>query len=408
MNLRTNLKLMAGRLIGPALTLYRKIPPSLRFPSKIIDFFCWLKGLVRLNLWIITGIEPGSDRNLVIGYAGMEKNKNYLADQLFHGAFTEQHAGRIWFWNGSDVLKKRGYTCSLMVTELMRVFFRRLKGRKAVFVPDWVDGNVDISDENTLYRKHKSLESDLRRVRKFELDYEITKDPRLVEEFYYQMYQPYILRVHRDRAFLLTHDCYLEKMKKGELLLIKKGEERIAGTVLFYAKKVAYLWILGAKEGDTDYVKEGAFGALFYYSIHHVKGKGFNEVNFGKTRAFLNNGIIQFKAKRGIRILESSRMGFSLEPLTELSHLSDFFIRNPFIFEDKTGLNGALFFAEDHVFSEKDLDWLAKNYFLAGLSKLFLYQFGRVNDAFQTMIPADYADKMFIRSVDTLLHPHSG
>jgi len=399
---------MAGKPLSAALALYRKLPPSWRLPSKIIDFFCWLKGLVRLDLWIITGIEPGSDRNLVIGYAGMGKNKNYLVDQLFGSAFTEQYAGRIWFWNGSDVLKKRGYTCSLMVTELMRIVYRWFIGPKAVFVPDWVDGNVDISDDNTLYHKHKSLESDLRRVRKYELDYEITKDPQLVDEFYYQMYQPYILRTHRDRAFLLTHDVYMQEMRKGELLLIKKGEERIAGTVLRYAKKVAYLWILGAKEGNKEYVKEGAFGALFYYSIRHVKGKGFNEVNFGKTRAFLNNGIIQFKAKRGIHILESSRMGFILEPLIELSSLSDFFIRNPFIFEDKTGLNGALFFAADHPFSEKDLEWLAKNYFLPGLSRLFLYQFGKVNEAATAMIPAEYANKLFICSADSLFHPHPG
>ncbi len=390
------------KVLKPIKTLYKKIPYSYRFLSKLINFVIWLYNIVRLKLWIITGEEALSKQNLVIAYAGMEKNKNFWIKLAFNGLHTEKYVGRIWFWKNSDTINKRNYNCSLTVTDLMKAFYKLLRKSNSFFIPSWIDGDVDISEENALLYKCGSIKSDIRKIRKYDLKFEINNEFTQLDNFYYQMYQPYILRIHDDRAFIDPFDLFKEKRNNSDLLLIKRNEEYLAGTLLTYSKNTANLWRLGIKDGNLEYVKDGVIGALFYYSIQYVKEKGYKKVNFGPSRPFLNNGIIQFKMKRGLPIADKSKDGLLIKPLSDNAAVKGFFLNNPFIYINKASLYGAFFIRDDQRFSNEDFERIYKEYYVTGLSKLVIYRIREQNGIENVTIPSEFADKIEISSSESL------
>ena len=148
------------------------------------------------------------------------------------------------------------------------------------------------------------------------------------------MYVPHITRIHGNKSFLVPYHEIKEKAKDCELLLIKNNKEYIAGLLIRYdsKKNIPRLWQLGIKDGNLVYVKAGAMGALYYYALNHLKEKGYKKVNFYLSRAFLNDGVLQYKKKWGFQVLPlrltRAVPWFMVKPLSNTTGTKRFFSRN--------------------------------------------------------------------------------
>ncbi|TLD40101.1 MAG: hypothetical protein JETT_3628 [Candidatus Jettenia ecosi] len=120
-------------------------------------------------------------------------------------------------------------------------------------------------------------------------------------------------------------------------------------------------------------------------------------MNFGGTRAFLHDGVLQYKKRWGLQIVGSSKMGFLIQPLTKSVNVKNFFLRNPFIYIDEDKLNGAVFIESDQLCSQEDLKKIYKNYYLKGLSKLNIYLFGDNERNMREIIPPELRERMSIQ-----------
>ena len=96
-------------------------------------------------------------------------------------------------------------------------------------------------------------------------------------------------------------------MKRGELLLVKKGSEYISGMLIYTAPPIPVVAFLGVTDGRMDYVKQGALLALYYYTILWAKGKGYTKLDFGHCRPILNDGVFVYKRTLGMMIQRSPR-----------------------------------------------------------------------------------------------------
>ena len=236
-----------------------------------------------------------------------------------------------------------------------------------------MDGEVDAFSPI----KCDSLQTDLRRIKKNKLSFEVTNELNQFHNFYYNMHLPYITEAFGNRAVIFSYDFMKREFGKhglyNDLFLIKKEEEYIAGMLMVYSKKGIYLHPLGVKDGNFDYVKDGAIGALFYFPLMYSKAKGYKKVNFGLTRAFLKDGVFQLKKKRGMQIVGISNKGFALKPLSMSAAVKGFFLNNPFLYMDEMGFNGAVFIDNDQSLSEGNFERIYKDYYLSGMCKLFIY-----------------------------------
>jgi len=228
--------------------------------SKIHRFF----SLLKIDLWVIEGDEISSQKRLAIFYAGHELGKNYLTMLAFGSSYRENYIGKKWVWTVPEIVKKNGHKCSLMVIETLKSFRKMFGKTKCFYIPFWIFGETDVSRgySSLLNKKNTSLKSDLSKIKRNNLHFELTNKPSMVHDFYYNMYIPYITKIHSNRSEMESYDFVKRELRKGgDLLFIKKEKEYIAGILLTYKNRTAKLNILGVKDGNSNYIKDGAIGA---------------------------------------------------------------------------------------------------------------------------------------------------
>jgi hypothetical protein len=90
--------------------------------------------------------------------------------------------------------------------------------------------------------------------------------------------------------------------------------------------------------GDIDYVKKGAYMAIYYYTIEYLRKKNHKKFSLGSTRPFINDGILNFKLDWGANIVCEASSAFLLCILSNRKCTKDFLKNNPFLCIDRNRL----------------------------------------------------------------------
>jgi hypothetical protein len=129
-----------------------------------------------------------------------------------------------------------------------------------------------------------------------------------------------------------------------------------------------------------------------------LKDKGFTKVMLGWSRAFLGDGVLQYKKKWSQKIAGTTSDWLALKVLSYQGAAGAFLNKNPFIFEDRGTLNGAVFVDAERPLSAKELRNIEKLYYTNGLSKLFIYHLQPTNVIKQENIPPELSERIVLRS----------
>jgi len=391
--------------------IYHKFPTCLRWFFWPVKLACKFVNISKLDIWILSGEEITSHQKLSIIYAGTEVHRNCFTKMAYDSSFSENYLGTVWIWKIFKAVRERGHNCSLMVVAVDGPFCTLFRSRTCFNIPFWVSSLTNISVDSSLLTGNRSINSDITKIRNNRLSFEITHVRSQFDNFYYNMYRPYVAQRHGDGAIIAEYDFMKNEFKNNELLLIKKGNEYIAGALLVYKKRQCRPAYMGVKGANLDYVKDGAVGAIFYYAIHRFKEKGYKEADLGGSRAFLKDGVLHYKKRRGASRISYSpwQSGiFFVQPLTNTPGLKAFLVNNPFIFVDKGKINGAMFVDSDHSFSREELEKIYNEYYFDGMSQLLIYQFGGNGFGIQKILPLDFSEKIRLRSAVHLFQKRHG
>lgn len=353
----------------------RILLPLVRRPRRIIR-------RLRPELWLVEGNEATSGRPLSVLCAGVG---SYLLELAFGDSYRKRPAGRVWLWSLSRAVKEKGRGSALALIGVRGPYLRLVNLANSFLIPHWVRGEVDIPLGPSVL-SNSSVKSDLRQIQKHQLHFSITKDPEHFHEFYHRMYVPYISAVHGQSAFIWPYEAKKSEFGHCELLLVTKEGQSIAGILISYEKPTPRLWSLGVRDADRRHVKEGAVTALFYYSFMHLESHGYRVANVGLSRPFLDDGVLRYKKKWGVRIVGASADCFVLKVLSDTPGACGFFGSHPFIFRDGDALSGAIFIDTASAPSPEELQRIHQRYSIPGLAKLGLYQ---LDDAGAVEIDAD-------------------
>lgn len=340
-----------------------KFPPLKRLRERLRKY--------RLDLWLLQGKEKHSGHELTILYAGQERNKNYIAYIAFGDDNRETYLGKAWTWNVAGVAHAHP-AVSLLVTETEEGYFNRFGGPNDFYIPCWVNGEIEFPRYAELAKKSENLKSDIRKVRKQGYQYEITRDHDKFDLFYHAMYRPYIIHAHGNRASFMSYEAMMKQSDITELLLIKQGDDYIAGENLLFEDKGVRAWSLGVKDGNHDYVRDGALGALYYYKINYLTSRGYDRYNAGASRAFLKDGVLQYKKKWGLKLIGARPGGFWLRIPRKSESSTAFLLNNPFIHRKGGCLHGLIFLGSGTEVGMELVDRLRKKHDIPGLRNLEL------------------------------------
>ncbi len=399
MNQQPNRQVKIDRLALKLKSVYRGLPAWLRFVLAPLEFVYYLDRVLRPDLWIMTGEETSSSRELTIIFTGNNQNRYFLKNLAFHSCSRDENIGKTWLWNVSKICRSFGQHDTLLINEIPRYLRILFKDPMTWYVPCWVYGELYLSADHQQLVRNRSLRSDINKIKKANLTFETASDTADCHEFYHSMHLPFVTQSHHDGAVVTDYAEVLHELKRCDLVFVRNEEERLAGALIRYSKNRAELWFLGVKDGNPEYVKLGVIGALYYYPILYFKSKGIQRVDFGPSRAFLKNGVLQYKRKWDQTLSGTSRDGFLIRPSSVGPAVKGFLCNNPFIITDRGKLVGVVFADGKEQLSHDFLEQTSRQYSLKGMAGLVVCTFGGVEGDEPYVVPSALSDRIAVRSV---------
>ncbi len=342
-----------------------------------LEYLWELSGSVRLaraDALLVSGRELETGLPITTAYVGHYDNFAFMMNRVYadHQVLEKQegihslHASR-WLSHWAD-------RADLLLADVELLY--NLPFRRASFlqIPQWVRQKYRVPatwpEVLGSFRKN-TKKTDLRKVRKFGLTYRITRSESDFADFYHQMYVPYLRDRFRDEAIIEPESKVLRQCHKGELMQVLRDEKIVAAVLLHQLEgRLAYVWV-GVPDGLPEDLFQGAFSAMYYFTILHGYLQGCHEIDFLGSRPLLNDGLFRYKRKWGTYVEDSPvpRGDIQIRPRTLDGPLQQVFRRNPFIVRGHRGLIGKLLWAERPA-TEEDLADLHERHFTLGLECL--------------------------------------
>lgn len=291
----------------------------------------WLKNLARLYLPVYL-IESDTTKIAYAGYSPIKKNYyiHLMLDRNNYSTFL----GRRWFWQIPDLIKS--YNLDMVISEISPIAFKHFQKCNGYIIPGWAMMRIKI-DRPMSEICHRSVSdfSDVKRkIRKYNLTYEMLTDKKSFSYFYDKFYLPYITKRYGEEAWIedLKNVIYLSP---SPLWIAIKENGVIAGMGLINKIEGSlYLMRLGLLDGNDEYRHHGVIGAIYYFTILEGKNIGCKYLDIGGTRPFLTDGLTRFKIGLGAEFVQNVTRSkeFLWLGVNEHSIVANEFIRrNPFM-----------------------------------------------------------------------------
>jgi hypothetical protein len=376
--------------------IFYRLPRWVKVLAQPAVFMLWIFSVFKVDLWSIHERDESGAPGLQVLYSGSDSTRNLVVRLAFDHPVEQLFLGRRWLWQINGFIKSLNPANLISIVEMPRSVARFFRKANTVFVPNWVSGEIDITPDISSFLKNSSLNSDVRRIRNNHLQYEVSRDHALFDEFYHTMYRPHITQTHGSEAII---DDYLilkqDFHSRGELLLVTREGERIGGMLIMYVNGRALLWRLGIRDGSMEFIIDGAISALYYYSVLHLQKKGYSHADFGMSRSFVKDGVLQYKKKWGLCLNGKSLVGLRIDLLSRSERVFRFLCNNPFIHLKDGKLYGAVF-SEEQGLTEEAVRQLYKKYYFSGLSRLVIYRWHDDGSDAGSVVPDDLESKVAI------------
>ena len=365
--------------------IYDWLPKSVReFISPLVEpIFFFIKRVflvasqIQLSVYLLRGKEKCSGNGLSTLFFGGERVLPYFSELLYSEEPIKENLGKIFIWNIKSKLNSKFPGADIIFIGVDGFFSQFLSRKGFTIIPEWVLFILNLSkplSKTWKLSKNKSLREDLRKVKKNKYSYEMTHHVTEFEYFYHHMYLPYVPK----RFGRLTIPTSFRHMKlifeKGQLLLVKQGNESISGNIIRTYNKSAFNAYLGIREGKIKYLKQGAIAASYYFTILWAKERGYKWLDFGHCRPFFNDGLFYYKKKWGTEIKKSKRLQniLGMKIINYHQGVLNFLEKNPFIFIDHNKLKGLIFIDQEKPLTLKEVKSLFNKYYISGINNVIV------------------------------------
>jgi hypothetical protein len=123
--------------------------------------------------------------------------------------------------------------------------------------------------------------------------------------------------------------------------------------------------------------------------------QGYRQVHLGASRAFLNDGVLQYKKKWGMAIAGERADGWIINALQDDAATRSFLINNPFSYENSGELCVAVFLEAGTVLGVDQMRRLYQQHHLAGTGTLVFHTFDALPSP--EIVPDDLKNRIAFR-----------
>jgi hypothetical protein len=224
----------------------------------------WIKSLLRLFLPVYQ-YESDSRKIVYAGYSSIKKN--YYVRLLLDGDNHHKFLGWRWYWKIPDLIKSGNI--DIVIAEISKYSLNHYQRHNGFILPEWAIMRINI--DRPIGEICKGSVSDFldvkRLIRKYNLTYEMLTDKESFKYFYDNIYLPYLIKRHGDEALVEDLSDFWKPFPSPSLMVIKENGIIIAGSIVRKSDDLFYLMRLGLLNGNDEYKRHGAIGAMYYFSI---------------------------------------------------------------------------------------------------------------------------------------------
>ena len=290
------------------------------------------------NVYRLEGRTKRSNSDLSTVVFGREEAAEYFSKLIYVDSPKLEFLGKQVI---SDIpLFAEKATQDLVIVETNWALSSFLFSNGFLVLPQ-INFTLDITDSLEVIQKRMTM-GKIRRIKRLLKEgysCETTKDPAKLKSFYYEMYLPHMLAKHGKSASPVSFTECRRLFLKGDLLLVKKDQECVAGIILVPHGKELYQPLIAVKDIERQ-MTWGSYAAT-YYTIVFGKQNGYTVVDFGDTPPFLQDGLFQYKREWGMRIRPAMGDGAQVfgAKFSNMSEATkDFLSTNPFVILDEKSL----------------------------------------------------------------------
>ncbi len=227
---------------------------------------------------------------------GREKLIQPMCSRLFGELPAPVQKLRRVVWD-SAALSRCG--ADLVIVEVHRWLAERFRRAGWMIIPHavrWYGELAAIPPQ----RPSRGLRDNLRRLRQQGFRIEQANRAADWDEFYREMVEPQALNRHGHLAGLPSSRLKSELARVGTLHLITRGPERVAGICTVPRGDTLWMALSGVRHGDSILLQQGAGFATFALTLEWARAQGYRRIDAGRTPAFLNDGLHQYKRRWGL------------------------------------------------------------------------------------------------------------
>ena len=304
-----------------------------------------LKKAARILLPVFSLEESiaGDNSSPKVLYAGYSRAKLHQIGAFVYSKkpFKIKFLG-ISHWSDFGNPSKKLLAHDLIFAEIniiTKQYFERFGG---FLIPKWIDITLNLRDSVKQMRilNPRRFGDVERLIRKYHWEYEVKEDSVSMNDFYSSMYVPY-LKKHGSATSIESHADFTRFCKSSYLLFAKRNNVKLAGALVVYGEKYALLKYAGITNGYLAIAKEGAVGALYYFTIMENQRRGYTDYNLGGTSPFLKDELTKYKLSFGGQVAQnkSEEDAFLWMSARKDSLVArDFLNNNPFVSIGRNGL----------------------------------------------------------------------
>jgi hypothetical protein len=289
----------------------------------------------------------------------------------------ESEVGRIPFWKLSALVDSE--VDDVTIVETVERVIRTLPAPGAIVLPWLVQMTLDVKGDWQDVRQRisgKRRHDQERIMRKYGYSYKVSDSDKDFEMFYHQMYLPTTQKRHGELAGLSTIEEVYPYFRHGWLLLVKRNDAYVSGTLCVAHGDVVHTKLGGVVGGDHRLIKEGAQGAIYYAIIRWTnQQKKYKAVNLEACLPYLNNPVFRYKRSWGTSVSVASHLHGQtwIKIRRNIPAVRQFLEDNPFITVDKRGnLQGFIVVDGPEKVSPETIAECHKRYETPGLNGLLI------------------------------------
>lgn len=328
---------------GWAWRLYEHLPVGVDDALKKSVQWLLILAALRVPVAILRGPTRHSERSGTVVVAGDRPWADYLPRHFFACAPQREVVGTLPVWALPSLLKRLAGSADLIVARVDCVSARLFFENDYLVVPESVSSRLILPvDLDKLAHASSSVKEDLRTLRRERLTAEVSHREADCEAFHSSMYVPFVKKRHGEFAVIHNLHQLRRAFRRGGLIWVRRGDQRIAGGLFEQRGDVLRLVALGTAGGDLTLMKQGALAALYIFEIKCAEERRCASIDFGGTPPILNDGLLRFKRKWGVQ--------FADEPQTPYDYLVrwkqpneqvlNFLADTPLIFKNRGHLAG--------------------------------------------------------------------